>query len=719
MSHIHGPRGPIPVERDAWGYPRVHARSREEGVFALGHLHGTDRLFQTQLSLLIAQGRLMEIVGDKPFARRVDRAVRGLSLHRGAAGVVAELPEDLRAEFEMYCRGMRAGSAVRGRPLAMRLLGLPIQDWTPAAAVLVYRLLAWFGMTSTTQLARHCVGELMRGGADLSALRLLLGPGAEGLELEAAAALAWREEEHLIGVPGLGGSNAFAIAGSRTASGGAIVLSEFHMEVGSLPPVVYAVDLRYDDGSYVIGITAPGVPHFLTGRNREVAWTYTFGHGDHIDLTVETTSRGRVQRDGVWSDVRIRKEVASIRGAPDERWTFFDLDDGTTLLADPIRETSVPGLRWRGVGEDAADHAVLRGAATSSTVEQLVSAHRRCRMLSTGAVFGDRRGHIAWMHTGRVAKERSGWGPSVHPGGPDVDEELRPVSVDPVGGAVAAANEEVAGWTAFAEPSYRRRRLDQLLAEGGDWTSETAAGVTRDRHDLCAERLLPVWAPHLPDIPEVRAMVAWGGRGTVPDDHFYTASRRFHALHHALCREVVAARFGRPVARRLVDELGQVASFQEGLDAALALERPELLAVEELAGLLDCAWRRSEGAEGPALGPVTFHDPLTEGKLPSFLGLSVGPVRLPGTPTTLFQARRVAVEGHSLVGGPAFHLIMDMGLEGGHYDIAGGASERRFGPGYGAGVHAWAEGEMRAIGPVEPDRDQTLRARSRSESTSA
>jgi hypothetical protein len=54
-----------------------------------------------------------------------------------------------------------------------------------------------------------------------------------------------------------------------------------------------------------------------------------------------------------------------------------------------------------------------------------------------------------------------------------------------------------------------------------------------------------------------------------------------------------------------------------------------------------------------------------------------------------------------MVFGPAFHYVTDMGDRGGWYHVPGGASENRFGPGYGKGVDLWSEGKFIALGAVK------------------
>src|SRR5688572_3093807 len=74
---------------------------------------------------------------------------------------------------------------------------------------------------------------------------------------------------------------------------------------------------------------------------------------------------------------------------------------------------------------------------------------------------------------------------------------------------------------------------------------------------------------------------------------------------------------------------------------------------------------------------------LTQGKSPAWLGFDSAPLELPGTPASPFQCRRLPVAGETLVYAPAFHLLFDKSRSDAWYNLPGGASESRFGPGYG------------------------------------
>src|SRR5690606_33796624 len=101
---------------------------------------------------------------------------------------------------------------------------------------------------------------------------------------------------------------------------------------------------------------------------------------------------------------------------------------------------------------------------------------------------------------------------------------------------------------------------------------------------------------------------------------------------------------------------------------------------------------------GPYPIRTRFAHLLGRGKTPQWLGLDSQAVTLPGGPCTLFQCRFADVEGEPMIYGPAFHLAFDMSRPGAWYNIPGGASESRFGAGYGKGLDEWLGGVLLPLG---------------------
>jgi acyl-homoserine lactone acylase PvdQ len=570
----------------------------------------------------------------------------------------------------------------------------------------IYRLVAFFGLTSMQQTAEMIVAELVASGAPRDAFDALLGDAATGLDLDKLRELRVPEEYALLAASPVGGSNAFAVAGSATSSKSALLMGEFHMEVGRFPPVVYASHVAYADGTFYQGLGIPGFAWNSCGRTDAVAFSCTFGHADNVDIVAERCRNGTHLVGETWRPLVRRVERVKVRGRRElEEWTFYDSPYGT-VLGDASREGVYPCIRWSGHDDLANDGDVALDALAVKNVEECIATYRRFRLLSLQHVFADTAGAVGELHCGRVDVRPEGWtGAYPYPGwelrerSPAADPDVWP---EPTRGKerVAAANHRPPGergkrWCTLPEPSDRFERIAALLEDVRDL--DGMVKVSYDAFDGCAARLLAIWAPLLPDDPEARALVAWG-----PAQRDREHLGLFHALHVETTRALLERSIGAPKAARILDDLGAGLLFQYHLDRVLALEVPHVLDEAGLRALLAQAFPRAKAGDARSAFPIVrrFSDLVTQGKLGPALGLCSAKVTFPGAPCAPFQTRSVRFEDESLVFGPAFHYVTDMGQRGGWYHVPGGASERRTGPGYGKGVDLWAEGRFLPLGPV-------------------
>ena len=406
---LRAPGGTVSVHRDPNGYPSIIANDRVDAAWAKGWLHARDRLGQVRLTVLAAQGRMMELLGDTPLTRTVDRATRLLDLRRGLHEQVKALSFDSRRIVEAYCAGFEAGQ--KGRPFSRFLdaTGVDIGPYTPEHVLLTYRMICFFGLTSFQQIAEMIVAELVQDGADEATVRLFLGDRADGIDLDAIRAMRIPDELALLATPSpLGGSNAFAVDGKRSATGGALMMSEAHMEVARFPPIFYISHEKYADGEYYQGVCVPGTPWVTMGRTRYVGWTYTFGHADNVDVLIERCKDGRYETPSGWQPFRKRESHVSVRGAESETWTFWENEYGTLAADDCTGD--LPCVRWTGLHDaTAGDVEATLSSHDCRNVDDLVEAHRRLHTISLGAVLGDRDGRIAYVHTGRVDQRPDDW----------------------------------------------------------------------------------------------------------------------------------------------------------------------------------------------------------------------------------------------------------------------------------------------------------------------
>ncbi|HEY1533374.1 MAG TPA: penicillin acylase family protein, partial [Polyangiaceae bacterium] len=218
--------------------------------------------------------------------------------------------------------------------------------------------------------------------------------------------------------------------------------------------------------------------------------------------------------------------------------------------------------------------------------------------------------------------------------------------------------------------------------------------ISYDTLDGSARRLLPIWARLLPAHPLAEALLAWSAQQA---DRSLVSL--FAKLYEEACFLLLERDLERPVARRF-REWSALAFYQDQLDGLFALECPELLGEAELRELLRAAFSVAIAEHRAFDVPVRarFSHLVTRGRSPAFLGFDSPEIELPGSNVSAFQCRVSPISGERLVYAPAFHLLMDMSRRGAWYNMPGGASESRFGPGYGKGLPAWLNGSLQPLG---------------------
>ncbi len=152
--------GRVELLRDTWGVPHVFAETDAGAMYGAGYAAAQDRGFQMYHTLRIIQGRLAEVVGDLPHARRErdsavtsDRKMRTFGFARAAEQRVRELDVESVELLEAYSRGVNdymtrnAGSL----PEMFAKTGLKPEPWTPADCLLSWWHLAQFFATDGTR----------------------------------------------------------------------------------------------------------------------------------------------------------------------------------------------------------------------------------------------------------------------------------------------------------------------------------------------------------------------------------------------------------------------------------------------------------------------------------------------------------------------------------------------------------------------------------------
>ncbi len=511
---IVGLDGPVEILRDGYAVPTIRATSERDAWLALGFVHGTDRLWQLELSRRIGQGRLAELVGAR--ALPLDRFMRTLGLARVAeAGLAAYRPEE-RALLEAYARGMNAAiAAARPLPVEFQLLWCERPEpWRPADSLLIHRLLAlevagaWRREVLRARLARRLEP------ADLELLLPADGPG-DPRTLAATDPI----EERLFGAleavsPELAGglgSNVFVLAGTRTASGAPLLASDPHLPLRT-PGIWYLAALSAP-GLDVVGGTIPGLPAVVIGRTAGVAWGLTTTGADTEDLVrvrPDPTDPGRYLVPGGSEPFAVREETIPVRFAEPERLSVRTTRFGP-VVSDLVTSEGAAeagellALRWTGLETDDRTLAAGFAMAQSQDAQGILGALADFASPVQNIAFADRAGRIGLAVAGRIPLRRVGDGrlpANAADGSADwlgwIPAEALPRGLDPPEGLLINANNRVVGpdypylVTAEWDGPARALRLHELLDGRTGIDAAAARAVQQDLISAVARELLPV-----------------------------------------------------------------------------------------------------------------------------------------------------------------------------------------------------------------------------------
>ncbi|AJY41990.1 penicillin amidase family protein [Burkholderia humptydooensis] len=476
------------AERDALGVPTIAARDRFDAAYGIGYLHAQDRFFQMDMLRRSGAGELSELFG--PIALDVDRDHRLYRFRALAAAAVAHLPPDDLRLLQRYTQGVNDGlAALRARPFEYALLRMQPQRWRPEDSLLVIWAMYFDlqGKLASRAFARHWLqahstpGQLAfllpassRFDAPLDAPLDAPGIAAPGAPVSATAPAWLRDARPAASISSVSvdaqtsvGSNNWVIAGGRTASGAAIVGDDMHLSLG-LPNIWYRAMFKLGGGAgaamRVVGVTLPGLPAVVVGSNGRIAWGFTNGYADCLELLPlerDVRDPNRFRLGGAWQTARETVETIRVHGAAPVALTVLDTTAG------PVRDIGgkAYAAHWIAQASGAANLAFAK-MIDAAGVEDAIGVAAAAGLPAQNIVIGDSAGRIGWTVAGALpdrrgqGRGRGGADASGNGGAPSwrtvLPPDAHPRIVDPAAGQLWTANNRQ-----LAGDAYR------LIGDGG------------------------------------------------------------------------------------------------------------------------------------------------------------------------------------------------------------------------------------------------------------
>jgi len=544
-----GLQAPVTVRYDARGVPHIEAGNEDDLYRALGYVHAQDRLFQMEVARRLARGELAEVLG--PDLVDVDRLFRTLGIRAHADAYVETIDKTTPAYRAViaYLDGINQYQASHPAPIEFDILGIPKRPFTPqdtmsVAGYLAYSFAAAFKTEPVMTHIRDKLGasyltvfdlEFQPQGVDTATAAM---PDASWQALNRIAALSQQALDSGL-VPPFQGSNAWAIAGSRTASGKPVLAGDPHIGF-SAPAVWYEAHLK-SPGMELYGHFQVLNPLALLGHNLRFGWSLTMFQNDDIDLAVEKVNPdnpNQVWHQGKWVDLQQRSETIAVKGAPSVTLQLRRSPHGP-IITDAYRDNygTAPVAMWWAFLE--TENPILEAfyeLNRADTLDKARQAASKIHAPGLNVVWANADGDIAWWAAAKVPMRPNGVNPTFllnaasgeaekpgfHPFADNPHEE------NPPRGYVVSANNQPRPTQGVQVPGYYQPadRVQRLVALIGDDSrkSDMAQSQAMQRdvrngyHQRLLAPLLPVLRGFVTDPVErqlLQQLARWDGSYTV------------------------------------------------------------------------------------------------------------------------------------------------------------------------------------------------------------
>jgi penicillin amidase len=409
---LSGLSGPARIERDALGTVTIHAANEVDVARVLGWVHGQERFFEMDLLRRAAAGELSALFG--PMAIERDKEIRVHRLRARVNAHLAQIAGDRLPLMQAYADGVNAGrDALGARPWPYLLLRAEPEAWKPADTALAgyamffdlqdesnSRELALWKIRQTVPPALYALIAADGTGWDAPLVGEPRGnvalPGADVLDLRKLPAL------DDVGAPiqseeAAPGSNNFAVGGTLTADGRAIVADDMHLTLRA-PNLWFRARLVYPDPKApggqvdVAGFTLPGIPAVIVGSNTHVAWAFTNSYGDWADFIRVPACEPRCTQTVV--------ETIQVKGGDPVSFPVevYGWDESPVTAHDV--DGSPLALAWIAHKPRSLDLGLV-SLARAADLESALRIGQDSGMPQQNLVVGDAAGHIGWTITGR------------------------------------------------------------------------------------------------------------------------------------------------------------------------------------------------------------------------------------------------------------------------------------------------------------------------------
>ena len=517
---------PIKIIRDENGIAYVIAENKADLFRGQAFVTAQDRLFQMEFYRALIKGKAAELVGSSML--QSDIKIRVLDIYGNAKRSYAYLSEETKEILQWYCEGYNEYLKVAKDeyPLELSLLKMKPTEMQPEDIMSIVHFVGLFqGQNMEDEIISYNLAARFKNASELLPLSINIDRtkplqfGSIITHRSTTKELAYTKLPNpLIPYPKLG-SNNWILSGKRTQSGKPILANDPHVDSRILPGLFHPIGLVCPDFK-AVGISTPGIPGLLSGRNEFVSFGVTNAYGDSQDLFIENIDGGFYVENNKKIPLETRKEIIKIKDSSAIEFTVRSTKRGPIISDFPVFNALTKdaiSLRWT-LAETQSKGIGQIGLLETKDITSFRKVLGNMDNMFYNYVFADVNGNIAHQATGLIPVRRNASGDFPQPidsldnwNGFIPKNEL-PHLINPKKGWLGTANHDTRPdnypyyYSNHFSPAYRYERIHELFASDKKYNANESWELLFDVKNVQAQKLNPLFVKALQKNENTKAL---------------------------------------------------------------------------------------------------------------------------------------------------------------------------------------------------------------------
>jgi len=537
---------PVKIYLDERLVPHITATTDEDLYYAQGFLHAYYRLWQMDMQARAAAGRISEVAGEKAFGYDRNQRRKGMVWAAENSLKAMEAEPHTKAILDAYTKGVNAfisGLEYKDYPLEYKLMGFKPERWNNLKCALLLKYMADDLTGSVDDIAmsylreKYSKGELdylfpekiaggipvIPAGTDFQSPSLRtppVPPGEVFARFNDTASSEQKKMADLIfrraGESGIG-SNNWALNGSRTVNGSAILCNDPHLGL-NLPAIWYEIQLTAP-GINCYGASIPGAPGIIIGFNDSISWGVTNNYRDvkdYYEIISEDPRFYFFDKKEVPFNQRVEKIY--IKGKKDPfndtiRFTIHGPVQYDHNFPEPSGSGKMLAMTWmahRGTNELLSIYFLNR----ARNYDEFVRAIQYFECPAQNFIYADKLNNIALWGQGRFINKWKDQGKFVMRGdthatlwGDTIPMSENPHVLNPPQNYLVSANQQVTDntypyWYNGDFSEFRSWDIHYFLNDTNKADINTMQVLQNSNWSYAAMKLYPLFSGYLSTLPE-------------------------------------------------------------------------------------------------------------------------------------------------------------------------------------------------------------------------